>query len=53
MYTVIADAPQQTITKVVAQLPHDHRTGLYVVNGVWGRVGRGLKRIASWFNPFG
>lgn len=52
VYTVIADAPQQTITSVVAQLPHDHRTGLES-GGVWGRVGRGLQRIASWFNPFG
>jgi len=43
---VIADAPPDTVTAVVAQLPHDRRAGF------WVRVGRGLKRIGSWFDPF-
>ncbi len=47
VYTVISDAPQPTVDQVVLQLPHD-RDG-----GVWGRVRRGLKRIGSWFDPFG
>jgi sigma-E factor negative regulatory protein RseB len=47
VYTVISDAPQATVDTVIAQLPHD-RSG-----GLWQRVGRGLKRMGSWFNPFG
>jgi sigma-E factor negative regulatory protein RseB len=47
VYTVISDAPQPTVDSIVVQLPHD-RDG-----GVWGRVRRGLKRIGSWFDPFG
>lgn len=46
VYTVIADAPAVVVTDVVAQLPHGSDGGL------WQRVGRGLERIASWFNPF-
>ena len=47
VYTVIADAPATVVTEVVGQLPHDNDGGL------WQRVGRGLERIGSWFNPFG
>ena len=47
VYTVIADAPQGTVNEVIVQLPHDRHVG------VWARVGRGLKRIGSWFDPFG
>lgn len=47
VYTVIADAPAQTVSQVVAELPHDQAPGF------WQRVGRGLKRIGSWLNPFG
>jgi hypothetical protein len=46
VYTVISDAPQATVDRVVAQLPHDRSAGL------WQRVGRGLKRLGSWFDPF-
>ncbi len=46
VYTVISDAPQTTVDQVVSQLPHQ-RNGT-----VWQRVGRGLKRIGSWFDPF-
>jgi sigma-E factor negative regulatory protein RseB len=47
VYTVIADAPPDTVADVVSELPHDHNVG------IWQRVIRGLKRIASWFDPFG
>jgi sigma-E factor negative regulatory protein RseB len=47
VYTVIADAPEETVDGVVAELPHDHGIGF------WQRVGRGLGRIGSWFDPFG
>jgi sigma-E factor negative regulatory protein RseB len=47
VYTVISDAPAPTVDQIVVQLPHDRDGGL------WGRVRRGLKRIGSWFNPFG
>jgi sigma-E factor negative regulatory protein RseB len=47
VYTVISDAPQPTVDRIVLQLPHDRDGGL------WGRVRRGLKRIGSWFDPFG
>ncbi len=46
VFTVIADAPPQAVTEVVAQLPHERDAGL------WTRVIRGLKRIGSWFDPF-
>jgi negative regulator of sigma E activity len=47
VYTVISDAPQPTVDSIVVQLPHDRDGGL------WGRMRRGLKRIGSWFDPFG
>ena len=47
VYTVIADAPPSAVAMIVVQLPHDHHTGF------WPRVFRGLKRIGSWFDPFG
>jgi len=46
VYTVIADAPQETVDGVVAGLPHDQSVGF------WQRVGAGLGRIRSWFDPF-
>lgn len=46
VYTVISDAPPAAVTRIVAQLPHDHDAGL------WQRLGRGLERIGSWFDPF-
>jgi sigma-E factor negative regulatory protein RseB len=48
VYTVVADAPERTVDDVVAALPH---TG--AGDGTLGRLGRGLDRVASWFNPFG
>ena len=46
VYTVIADAPPDAVAAIVAQLPHDSHSGF------WSRVGRGLSRMASWFDPF-
>lgn len=47
VYTVIADAPPQTVTQVVKALPRDSSPG------VLDRLGRGFMRIARVFNPFG
>jgi sigma-E factor negative regulatory protein RseB len=47
VYTVIADAPPQTVTQVVEALPRDSAPG------VLDRLGRGFIRIAHAFNPFG
>jgi sigma-E factor negative regulatory protein RseB len=46
VYTVIADAPSQTIAAVVGSLPHDAPPGF------WKRMSRGFARLASWVNPF-
>ena len=46
VYTVIADAPGQTVDQVVAALPHVAKPGLV------GRLIRGLRRVASWMDPF-
>ena len=46
VYTLIADAPDQTLDQVVGVLPHSARTGFL------GRMGRGLGRVISWLNPF-
>jgi sigma-E factor negative regulatory protein RseB len=47
VYTVLADAPAQTVTAVVGALPHDAPPGF------WKRMSRGFARLASWVNPFG
>ena len=46
VYTVVADAPAQTVDAVVGALPHDRPPGF------WKRMSRGLVRLASWVNPF-
>jgi len=46
VYTLMADAPPQTVNAVVGALPHDGPTGF------WKRMSRGLVRLASWVNPF-
>ncbi len=46
VYTVVADAPAQTVDAVVGALPHDGPAGF------WKRMSRGLVRLASWANPF-
>jgi sigma-E factor negative regulatory protein RseB len=48
VYTVLANAPDEVVDDVVAAWPHEAPD-----NGVWARIGRGLARVASWFNPFG
>jgi sigma-E factor negative regulatory protein RseB len=49
VFSVVADAPPRTVNAVVAALPHDPADQ----GGAWRRLGRGLDRVASWFNPFG
>jgi sigma-E factor negative regulatory protein RseB len=46
VFTMVADAPSQTVEAVVGALPHDGPTGF------WKRMSRGLVRVASWVNPF-
>lgn len=46
VYTVLADAPPQTVSTVVKSLPKDTAPGFLV------RMGRGLARLASLANPF-
>ena len=46
VYTVMADAPAQTVDAVVGALPHDTPPGF------WKRMSRGFVRLASWANPF-
>jgi sigma-E factor negative regulatory protein RseB len=46
VYTVVADAPAQTVDAVVGALPHDGPAGF------WKRMKRGICRLASWANPF-
>jgi sigma-E factor negative regulatory protein RseB len=46
VYTVMVDAPADTVNAVVGVLPHDTPTGF------WKRMSRGIVRLASWANPF-
>jgi sigma-E factor negative regulatory protein RseB len=46
VYTVMVDAPADTVNAVVGVLPHDTPTGF------WKRMSRGIVRLASWVNPF-
>src|ERR1022692_1737298 len=46
VYTVIADAPEQTVDQVIGALPHDAKPGLIA------RLIRGLRRLVSWVDPF-
>lgn len=48
VYTVLADAPADTVDEIVAALPHDSAA----TGGVVDRMGRGLGRVGSWINPF-
>jgi sigma-E factor negative regulatory protein RseB len=45
VYTLVADAPLETVSQVVAALPDTSSPGF------WHRIGRGLHRIVSWINP--
>lgn len=46
VYTVMADAPAQTVEAVVGMLPHDAPPGF------WKRMSRGFARLAHMVNPF-
>ena len=45
VYTLVADAPLETVSLVVAALPSTS------AQGFWQRMVRGLHRIVSWINP--
>lgn len=47
VYTVLADADPDSVTSVVAALPHTQPRP-----GLWARIGKGLSRMLSWLNPF-
>jgi sigma-E factor negative regulatory protein RseB len=53
VYTVIGEAPTATVSAVVAALPADHEHGFWtrVTHGLH-RMAHGMKRLASWANPF-
>jgi hypothetical protein len=44
--TVVAAAPAPVLAGVVDSLPHQPRPGF------WGRMGRGVRRLLAWINPF-
>ena len=46
VYTMVADAPAQTVTRIVGGLPQSASPGFL------GRLGRGLSRIARLIVPF-
>ena len=46
VFTLIADAPDQTLDQVVGVLPHNGGPGFF------GRMGHGLSRLVSWLDPF-
>jgi len=45
VYTLVADAPLETVSQVVAALPGASAPGF------WLRMARGVHRIFSWINP--
>jgi sigma-E factor negative regulatory protein RseB len=46
VFTVMADAPPQTVDAVVGALPHDSPPGF------WRRMSRGFAKLAHMVNPF-
>ena len=48
VFTLVADAPDPIIAEVMSALPAPDPEP-----GRWGRLQRGMDRVASWFNPFG
>jgi sigma-E factor negative regulatory protein RseB len=48
VFTLVAECQQPTVEEVVASLPHSEPD-----TGFAARLGRGVKRVGSWFNPFG
>ena len=49
VYAVVSDAPLDTVTSVVAGLPHDGQAE----PSIGGRVGTGLDRMAGFLTPLG
>lgn len=49
VYTVVADAPERTVDRTVEML---HAAAGEGAGGPADRLGRGLDRLGSWFNPF-
>jgi hypothetical protein len=49
VYAVVADAPRRTVDRAVVVL---HASTSQGQKGPVDRLGRGLDRVASWFNPF-
>lgn len=47
VYTVIADVPRTTLDDLVRTFPHGDRK-----RGLPARLGHGIARVGSWFNPF-
>lgn len=50
VFTVVADAPERTVDRAVDALHAGTAAG---AGGTMDRLGRGLNRVASWFNPSG
>lgn len=48
VFTLLSDAPPDTVRAAVTGLPHDRAAR----EGLLARLGRGLARLASWLNPF-
>lgn len=48
VFTVVAECPAHVLDDIVGALPHGN-PGPSVVS----RIGHGVKRVGSWFNPFG
>lgn len=46
VYTVVTDAPRDTVDALVPQLPHQQ-----AADGLVARVDRGLHRLLSWLDP--
>lgn len=48
VFTLVAECQQLTVEEVVGALPHSEPD-----TGLAARLGRGVRRVGSWFNPFG
>lgn len=48
VFTLLSDAPPETVRAAVTVLPHEKAAS----SGVLARLGRGLRRLGSWLNPF-
>ena len=48
VFTLLSDAPTETVHAAVVALPHEKAAK----GGLLARLGRGLARLGSWLNPF-